>query len=62
MLLHFVYYVFAPQFGDVAHGCSRPTTARLFYNILVLTTSKFVKVRQDDSYGPIQILAGENFS
>lgn len=46
------------KFGELASSrCAKAEAAKLFYDILLLSTKNKVKVKQDRQYGEIQISA-----
>jgi len=46
------------KFNDLAPGFStKSEAARMFYNVLLLSTKDMIKVKQDRPYGEIQISA-----
>lgn len=46
------------KFNDLAPGFStKAEAARMFYDVLLLSTKNMVKVKQDRAYGEIQISA-----
>jgi len=52
---------FMCTFDEITESCSRGTTARMFYQVLVLAGNNFVQIHQAEPSGEIKITAGENY-
>ncbi|KAJ8909141.1 hypothetical protein NDN08_005835 [Rhodosorus marinus] len=52
---------FTCTFDEITESCSRGTTARMFYQVLVLAGNNFVQIHQAEPFAEIKITAGDNF-
>eukprot|EP00735_Rhodelphis_limneticus_P004524 TRINITY_DN16121_c0_g1::TRINITY_DN16121_c0_g1_i1::g.13694::m.13694 TRINITY_DN16121_c0_g1::TRINITY_DN16121_c0_g1_i1::g.13694 ORF type:complete len:169 (-),score=32.63,sp/Q9S7T7/SCC11_ARATH/32.90/6e-08,Rad21_Rec8/PF04824.11/1.2e-14,ScpA_ScpB/PF02616.9/9e-08 TRINITY_DN16121_c0_g1_i1:351-857(-) len=64
-LLEFLHEAMADQpqveLESLLEGMQRLTAARAFYQVLVLSTLGKIELRQDEPYGPIQIIKTATF-